>query len=131
MVRNPNSFHLTSFHRNRTPNPVSGTAMYVLDDFKKAFNGRHIMRFNVSLSSVRRDAGDASSKSMVKVIGIGSPTVSSEEVPITNLLKGITVDEGAVIHAKRYDCKIKDEYQHLRKLSILCRQQFVNKGLWT
>ncbi|KAI3788935.1 hypothetical protein L2E82_01718 [Cichorium intybus] len=44
--------------------------------------------------TVRRDAGDSSSKSMVKVIGIGSPTVSSEEVPITNLLKGIT----AVIH---------------------------------
>ncbi|KAI3788936.1 hypothetical protein L2E82_01719 [Cichorium intybus] len=48
--------------------------------------------------TVRRDADDASSKSMVKVIGIGSPTVSSEEVPITNLLKGITADEGAVIH---------------------------------
>ncbi|KAI3521210.1 hypothetical protein L1887_10671 [Cichorium endivia] len=48
--------------------------------------------------TVRRDAGDASSKSTVKVIGIGSPTMSSEEVAITNLLKGLTADESAVVH---------------------------------
>ncbi|CAI9280769.1 unnamed protein product [Lactuca saligna] len=48
--------------------------------------------------TVRRDAADASSKSEVKVVGVGSPTMSSEEVAITNLLKGITADESAVVH---------------------------------
>ncbi|GKE33683.1 protein TSS, partial [Tanacetum coccineum] len=48
--------------------------------------------------TVRRDAADASTKSEVKVIGIGSPSVSSEEVAIKNLLKGVTADESAVVH---------------------------------
>ncbi|CAH1449918.1 unnamed protein product [Lactuca virosa] len=48
--------------------------------------------------TVRRDAADASSKSEVKVVGVGSPTMSSDEVVITNLLKGITADESAVVH---------------------------------
>ncbi|KAK9066295.1 hypothetical protein SSX86_013616 [Deinandra increscens subsp. villosa] len=48
--------------------------------------------------TVRRDAADASSKSEVKVIGIGSPTMSSEEIALRNLLKGVTADESAVVH---------------------------------
>ncbi|KAI7731372.1 hypothetical protein M8C21_011483 [Ambrosia artemisiifolia] len=48
--------------------------------------------------TVRRDAADASLKSEVKVIGMGSPTMSSEEVALRNLLKGVTADESAVVH---------------------------------
>ncbi|KAM0033371.1 putative clustered mitochondria protein [Helianthus debilis subsp. tardiflorus] len=48
--------------------------------------------------TVRRDAADASAKSEVKVIGIGSSTMSSEEVALRNLLKGVTADESAVVH---------------------------------
>nr|GEY21948.1 protein TSS [Tanacetum cinerariifolium] len=48
--------------------------------------------------TVRRDAADASTKLEVKVIGIGFPSVSSEEVAIKNLLKGVTADESAVVH---------------------------------
>ncbi|KAK1434042.1 hypothetical protein QVD17_10960 [Tagetes erecta] len=48
--------------------------------------------------TVRRDAADASSKSEVKIIGVGSPTMSSEEVALRNLLKGVTADESAVVH---------------------------------
>ncbi|KAI3759626.1 hypothetical protein L6452_07572 [Arctium lappa] len=48
--------------------------------------------------TVRRDAADASSKSEVKVIGVGSPSMSSEEVALRNLLKGVTADESAVVH---------------------------------
>ncbi|KAL4584573.1 hypothetical protein LXL04_009176 [Taraxacum kok-saghyz] len=48
--------------------------------------------------TVRRDAADASSKPEVKVVGVGSPSMSSEEVALTNLLKGITADESAVVH---------------------------------
>ncbi|GJX78920.1 hypothetical protein Tco_0327069 [Tanacetum coccineum] len=48
--------------------------------------------------TVRRDAKDASTKSEVKVIGSGSPNMSSEEVAIKNLLKWVTTDESAVVH---------------------------------
>nr|XP_043615358.1 protein TSS [Erigeron canadensis]XP_043615359.1 protein TSS [Erigeron canadensis] len=48
--------------------------------------------------TVRRDTADASLKSGVKVIGIGSPDMSCEEVAIRNLLKGVTADESAVVH---------------------------------
>lgn len=52
--------------------------------------------------TVRRDAADASTKSEVKVIGIGSPNMSSEEVALRNLLKGVTADESAVVHVSIY-----------------------------
>ncbi|KAL8230404.1 hypothetical protein R6Q57_000182 [Mikania cordata] len=48
--------------------------------------------------TVKRDAADASSKSEVKVIGVGLPTMSSEEIAFKNLLKGVTADESAVVH---------------------------------
>ncbi|XP_071710062.1 protein REDUCED CHLOROPLAST COVERAGE 3 [Rutidosis leptorrhynchoides] len=48
--------------------------------------------------TVRRDSSDASLKSEVKVIGVGSSSMSSEEVAIRNLLKGVTADESAVVH---------------------------------
>ncbi|KVI06069.1 Tetratricopeptide-like helical [Cynara cardunculus var. scolymus] len=48
--------------------------------------------------TVRRDAADASSKPEVKVIGVGSPSMSSGEVALRNLLKGVTADESAVVH---------------------------------
>ncbi|XP_076944863.1 protein REDUCED CHLOROPLAST COVERAGE 3-like [Bidens hawaiensis] len=50
------------------------------------------------LVTVRRDAADASLKSEVKVIGIGSAGMSSEEIALRNLLKGVTADESAVVH---------------------------------
>lgn len=52
--------------------------------------------------TVRRDTGDASLKSEVKVIGIGSSGMSSEEVAIRNLLKGVTADESAVVQVSMH-----------------------------
>lgn len=54
------------------------------------------------LITVRRDAADASSKSEVKIIGVGSPTMSSEEVALRNLLKGVTAHESAVVHVSMH-----------------------------
>lgn len=52
--------------------------------------------------TVRRDVADASAKLDLKFDGSQSPKMSSEDVAIRNLLKGITADESVIIHVSSY-----------------------------
>lgn len=52
--------------------------------------------------TVRRDTADASSKLDVKFDGTQNPGMSSKDLAIRNLLKGITADESVVVHVSSY-----------------------------
>lgn len=52
--------------------------------------------------TVKRDTADASAKLDVKFDGTQNPGMSSEDVAIRNLLKGITADESVIVHVSSY-----------------------------
>ncbi|KAI7758156.1 hypothetical protein M8C21_015674 [Ambrosia artemisiifolia] len=65
--------------------------------YTEGVNEKKLKPNGLPKSLIRYDA-DASLKSEVKVIGVGSHTMSSQEIALRNLLKGVTADESAVVH---------------------------------